>query len=125
MATGWPEQLWVVRHAESVGNAACIAAQEAGEETIAVTIRDPDVPLGAWVGKRGRWDAGWCAILGVRPAFGDPGLALPPHARDGRTDRRGGRLALVRGAGIWCTGEGAAAAAAVAGRAAADPGHRR
>jgi broad specificity phosphatase PhoE len=44
-ATGWPEQLWVVRHAESVGNAARIAAQEAGEETIAVTVRDPDVPI--------------------------------------------------------------------------------
>lgn len=41
----WPEQLWVVRHAESVGNAAHIAAQSSGSQTIGVTARDPDIPL--------------------------------------------------------------------------------
>ena len=41
----WPEQLWVVRHAESVGNAARIAAQSSGSPTIGVQARDPDIQL--------------------------------------------------------------------------------
>ncbi len=71
MAAGWPEQLWVVRHAESVGNAARIAAMEAGEETIAVTVRDPDVPLS----ERG---TGQARALG-RWLARDPAIA-PPSA---------------------------------------------
>src|SRR5215212_6713563 len=43
----WPAQLWVVRHAESEGNAARVAALKAGALTIAVPARDPDVPLSA------------------------------------------------------------------------------
>ncbi|CAA9565667.1 MAG: hypothetical protein AVDCRST_MAG18-1458 [uncultured Thermomicrobiales bacterium] len=41
----WPEELWIVRHAESVGNAARYAALAAGGLTIALPARDPDVPL--------------------------------------------------------------------------------
>jgi ADP-dependent NAD(P)H-hydrate dehydratase len=55
----WPERVWVVRHAESVGNAAHVAAQSSGSQTIAVTARDPDIPLSergtAQAGALGRW----------------------------------------------------------------------
>jgi broad specificity phosphatase PhoE len=37
--------LWLVRHAESVGNLADRRAQEAGAEQLELTHRDPDVPL--------------------------------------------------------------------------------
>ncbi len=43
----WPERLWVVRHAESTGNAARIAAHANGAHAIGVTARDPDIPLSA------------------------------------------------------------------------------
>lgn len=83
MATGWPEQLWVVRHAESVGNAARIAAQEAGEETIAVTIRDPDVPLSERGGGQARALGRWLA----RDAAFDPPSAIlvSPYRRTRET----------------------------------------
>ncbi len=45
--TTWPEQLWVVRHAESIGNAAHIAAQSSGSQTLGVKARDPDIQLSA------------------------------------------------------------------------------
>jgi len=57
--TTWPERLWVVRHAESVGNAAHVAAQSSGSQTIGVAARDPDIPLsergGAQAAALGRW----------------------------------------------------------------------
>jgi len=57
----WPEQLWVVRHAESTGNAARIAAQANGAHAIGVQSRDPDIPLSergtAQAGALGRWFA--------------------------------------------------------------------
>lgn len=40
-------ELWLVRHGESVANIAATAAELAGTETIAVDIRDADVPLSA------------------------------------------------------------------------------
>ncbi len=62
----WPERLWVVRHAESVGNAARIAAQEQGAHDIGVKSRDPDIPLSprgvAQAEALGRWSAGVGAI---------------------------------------------------------------
>lgn len=42
---GWPEQLWLVRHAESNGNVADLAAQRAGAGRLDLDIRDPDVGL--------------------------------------------------------------------------------
>jgi len=55
----WPEQLWTVRHAESVGNAARVAAQSSGLQTIGVKSRDPDIPLSergtAQAAALGRW----------------------------------------------------------------------
>lgn len=39
------EELWLVRHGESVGNIAATAAEVAGDEMIALDTRDADVPL--------------------------------------------------------------------------------
>lgn len=39
------EELWLVRHGESVGNIAATAAEVAGDEVIALGMRDADVPL--------------------------------------------------------------------------------
>ncbi|WP_091227189.1 histidine phosphatase family protein [Microbacterium sp. 3J1] len=39
------EELWLVRHGESVGNIAATAAEVAGDEAIALDTRDADVPL--------------------------------------------------------------------------------
>jgi len=39
------EELWLVRHGESVGNVAATGAEAAGAEVIALDIRDADVPL--------------------------------------------------------------------------------
>lgn len=39
------KELWLVRHGESVGNVAATGAEVAGEEVIALEMRDADVPL--------------------------------------------------------------------------------
>lgn len=39
------EELWLVRHGESIGNVAATAAERAQDEVIALDIRDADVPL--------------------------------------------------------------------------------
>lgn len=39
------EELWLVRHGESIGNVAATAAEEARAEAIAIDMRDADVPL--------------------------------------------------------------------------------
>jgi broad specificity phosphatase PhoE len=41
------EELWLVRHGESVGNVAATGAEAAGAEMIALADRDADVPLSA------------------------------------------------------------------------------
>lgn len=78
----WPERLWVVRHAESVGNAARDAAQSAGAQTIAVATRDPDVPLSArgtaQAGALGRW-------FGGNPASSPTALLVSPYQRTRET----------------------------------------
>jgi hydroxyethylthiazole kinase-like uncharacterized protein yjeF len=89
--TGWPEQLWVVRHAESVGNAARVAADQAGHESIAVTIRDPDIPLSErGVGQAralGRW-------LARDPAIAPPSAILAsPYRRTRETAAQVARAA--------------------------------
>src|SRR4051812_43897360 len=58
-STTWPSRLWVVRHGESAGNLARLAAEAAGTETIEIEGRDVDVPLSE-LGERqsravGRW----------------------------------------------------------------------
>src|SRR5262245_49910539 len=55
----WPSRLWIVRHGESAGNLARLAAEASGTETIEIEGRDVDVPLSE-LGERqsravGRW----------------------------------------------------------------------
>ena len=59
----WPDALWIVRHGESAGNVAALAAEQSGAPSIDIATRDMDVPLsdrgerqakalGAWIGDR-------------------------------------------------------------------------
>ena len=74
-----PAVLWLVRHGESAANVARHAAFAAGDEEVAVTERDPDVPLSS-LGVRqatalGRWFAS-------RPADERPTVVLAsPYLR--------------------------------------------
>jgi 2,3-bisphosphoglycerate-dependent phosphoglycerate mutase len=45
--TGWPEALWLVRHGESEGNVADVAARRSGAAHLDLDINDVDVPLSA------------------------------------------------------------------------------
>lgn len=65
---GWPATLWLVRHGQSVANAAADAAWAAGDEVVHVDRRDPDVELTA-LGEQ------QAAALGAHLA------ALPPDRR--------------------------------------------
>ena len=57
----WPDALWLVRHGESAGNVAALAAEQSGAARIDIATRDMDVPLsdrgerqakalGTWIG---------------------------------------------------------------------------
>jgi broad specificity phosphatase PhoE len=94
-----PRTLWLVRHAESLGNLADMEAQSAGAESLDLDIRDPDVELSD-LGKRqaaalGKW-------LGGLPADEQPDTVLcSPYTRATSTAeiaiRAGGlSLELVR-----------------------------
>jgi broad specificity phosphatase PhoE len=59
----WPDALWLVRHGESAGNVAAMAADAAGHAEIDIATRDMDVPLsergerqakalGTWIGEQ-------------------------------------------------------------------------
>ena len=55
----WPDVLWIVRHGESAGNVARVAAEAAGRQVIEIATRDMHVPLSP-LGERqsaalGRW----------------------------------------------------------------------
>lgn len=43
--TGWPESLWLVRHGESEGNVADVAARKAGAPRLDLEVNDIDVEL--------------------------------------------------------------------------------
>jgi probable phosphoglycerate mutase len=45
--TGWPEALWLVRHGESEGNVADVAARKAGAARLELDVNDIDVTLSA------------------------------------------------------------------------------
>jgi probable phosphoglycerate mutase len=45
--TGWPEALWLVRHGESEGNVADVAARKAGASRLDLDVNDIDVTLSA------------------------------------------------------------------------------
>lgn len=85
MASGWPERLWIVRHGESAGNVARQAAYSAGEDRIALTARDVDVPLSprgeAQAAALGAWFA-------AQPAEERPEVLLAsPYVRARETAR--------------------------------------
>ena len=74
-----PQRLWIVRHGESAGNLALLAAEAGGQHLIDVSARDADVPLSA-LGVRqaqalGRWFA-------AQPADQHPTVVLTsPYQR--------------------------------------------
>jgi broad specificity phosphatase PhoE len=80
-AADWPASLLLVRHAESVGNVARAAADEAGAATIDITERDMDVDLS----RRGEQQAaalgGWLGRLEQPPAV----ALTSPYLRTRRT----------------------------------------
>ncbi|HLH45847.1 MAG TPA: histidine phosphatase family protein [Acidimicrobiales bacterium] len=83
MTLGWPSALWLVRHGESVGNAAAAEARRRGLEVIDIGPRDADVDLT----ERGETQAGavgrWLAAL---PGDHRPEVALvSPYLRARRT----------------------------------------
>ncbi|MCU4183319.1 histidine phosphatase family protein [Acidiferrimicrobium sp. IK] len=85
MSGEWPESLWLVRHGESVGNAASARAWAEGKEVIDVSERDADVDLT----ERGRTQAEtlgrWLASL---PRSEQPTDALvSPYLRARHTAR--------------------------------------
>jgi broad specificity phosphatase PhoE len=52
--TGWPEALWLVRHGESEGNVADVAARNAGAARLELDVNDIDVPLSELGGDQAR-----------------------------------------------------------------------
>lgn len=111
------EQLWIVRHGESVGNVAAARAEAAGVDMIDLADRDADVPLSP-LGREqaaatGRWLAGLPAdrrpqvaiVSTYRRAAQTAELALAgtgvPASRDERLrDRELGILDLLTGSGV-------------------------
>jgi len=68
-----PSRLWLVRHGESEGNVADNAAKATGAETVAVGVRDPDVPLSE-LGRRqaAAFGALWRAVPRPDVVFSSP-----------------------------------------------------
>jgi broad specificity phosphatase PhoE len=64
-----PSALWLVRHAESVGNVADARAHEQGAGRLELDVRDPDVPLSGTGCAQARALGRWMASLpeGERP----------------------------------------------------------
>lgn len=83
MTMGWPTSLLVVRHGESVGNAAAAAARRDGSEVIDVPTRDPDVDLTEQGARQAETIGRWLRGL---PREEQPEIAvLSPYVRARRT----------------------------------------
>ena len=71
-----PSAVWLVRHAESMGNVADARAHEAGAGRLQLDVRDPDVPLSdtgsAQARALGRWLAGLPADQRPTAALSSP-----------------------------------------------------
>jgi probable phosphoglycerate mutase len=65
---GWPQTLWIVRHAESTGNVARDLAESSGAEAIDIVERDMDVPLSPRGEAQAIALASWMANLRERPS---------------------------------------------------------
>ncbi len=83
MSDGWPQALWLVRHGESVGNAAAAAARAAGAEIVDVDRPDPEVDLTAQGRRQAEALGRWLAALppGERPEQ----AVVSPYVRTRRT----------------------------------------
>ncbi|HET7542656.1 MAG TPA: histidine phosphatase family protein [Polyangiaceae bacterium] len=82
----WPTRLWLVRHGESAGNLALLAAETAGAETIEIEGRDVDVPLSERGRRQARALGQW---LHQQPANEQPSLIVSsPYARALETARQ-------------------------------------
>ncbi len=77
----WPERLWIVRHGESAGNVARIAAMEAGQAVIDIAGRDVDVPLSALGERQSAVLGRWFASQAMRPDV----VFISPYLRARRT----------------------------------------
>lgn len=79
----WPDVMWIVRHGESAGNVAALAAREAGLPVVPIATRDVDVPLS----KRGEEQAAALAQwFGAMPLSERPTVVLTsPYVRAVRT----------------------------------------
>ena len=112
-------ELLLVRHGESLSNAAADAAEAAGAEVIEIAMRDPDVPLtdlgvrqaeavGAWLatlGPSGSPHSIWCspyvrALQTARIAVAGSGLPLTIATDERLRDRELGILDLLTTAGV-------------------------
>jgi probable phosphoglycerate mutase len=110
-------EIWLVRHGESVGNAAATHAEREGLDRVPLEIRDADVPLSA-VGEEqslalGRWLASqssppervWASpYLRARQtlaiALGDGGSVASPRVDERLRDRELGILDLLTRSGV-------------------------
>jgi probable phosphoglycerate mutase len=79
----WPAILWLVRHGESAGNVARLAAERSGAHTIEIEGRDVDVPLSELGGEQARTLGGWFRAQAEpeRPTV----LLCSPYARARQT----------------------------------------
>lgn len=75
--------LGVVRHAESVGNLAADAAEQAGAEQLDLSVRDPDVPLSPRGGQQARAIRAWLDRLPTKP----DAILASPYVRTVETAR--------------------------------------
>jgi len=98
MSRTWPTRLWLVRHGESAGNLARLAAEASGAGTIEIEGRDVDVPLSQLGERQARAVGRWFAR---QPESERPSLILSsPYARARQTTKYvAGELP---GAGVEC-----------------------
>jgi probable phosphoglycerate mutase len=79
----WPATLWLVRHGESAGNVASLAAEQSGALTIEIEGRDVDVPLSSLGEKQARALGTW---FRAQPEQERPTVLLTsPYARARQT----------------------------------------
>jgi broad specificity phosphatase PhoE len=112
-----PSAVWLVRHAESMGNVADARAHESGAGRLELDVRDPDVPLSETgcdqAGALGRWLAGlpdderptavlsspFARALTTAKLATEP-LGLPVRADERLRERDFGAFDGMTGAGI-------------------------
>lgn len=113
------QEIWLVRHGESVANVIATAAQENGDEQIVVDWRDADVPLspngekqaealGSWIAEHSHYGVPatvWISsYLRARQtasiALTAAGIEVTPHTDERLRDRELGILDLLTARGV-------------------------